>query len=195
MIKNAFLLTIFFTLLLGGAYPLTIFLIGRIFFPFQAGGSLLFFPERQTIVGSQLIGQNFASPQYFHMRPSSTPNEEYNAISSSGSLRGPASPAFLEDINARIEWYRSRNDIGEDICIPIDAVTSSASGLDPHISITNALLQAPRVAAVRGIPEEEVHAALQKYTEHPFFGILGETRVNVLMLNLALDHAFVEKEQ
>lgn len=186
---------VFFTLLLGGAYPLTIFLIGRICFPFQAGGSLLFFPERQSIVGSQLIGQKFSSPHYFHMRPSSTPDEEYNASSSSGSLRGPASRAFLEDITARIEWYRAGNDLSDDICIPIDAVTSSASGLDPHISITNALLQTPRVATVRGIPEEEVHILVQQYTERPFFGLLGEMRVNVLMLNLALDRAFVEKEQ
>lgn len=194
MIKNAFLLMLVFTLLFGGAYPLTVFLIGRIFFPFQAGGSLLFYPERQTIVGSQLIGQNFTSSRYFHLRPSLTPDEEYNAASSSGSQRGPASPALLQEISTRAELYRLRNFLTGDVCIPIDAVTASASGLDPHISITNALLQAARVASERGISEEEVNDLVQQYTDRPFFGLLGEMRVNVLMLNLALDHAYVEKE-
>jgi K+-transporting ATPase ATPase C chain len=194
MIKNAFLLMLVFTLLFGGAYPLTLFLIGRIFFPFQAGGSLLFYPERQTLVGSPLIGQHFTSSRYFHLRPSLTPDEEYNAASSSGSQRGPASPALLQEISTRAELYRLTNLLTADTCIPIDAVTASASGLDPHISITNALLQVARVASERGISEEEVNDLVQKYTERPFFGLLGEIRVNVLMLNLALDQAYVQKE-
>ncbi len=183
-----------FTLLFGGAYPLTLFLIGRIFFPFQAGGSLLFYPERQTLVGSPLIGQHFTSSRYFHLRPSLTPDEEYNAASSSGSQRGPASPALLQEISTRAELYRLTNLLTADTCIPIDAVTASASGLDPHISITNALLQVGRVARERGISEEEVNDLVQKYTERPFFGLLGEIRVNVPMLNLALDQAYVQKE-
>ena len=194
MIKNAFLLTLTFTLLFGGAYPLIVFLIGHVFFPFEAGGSLLFYPERQTVVGSQLIGQYFGSPNYFHLRPSTTSGEAYNAASSSGSLTGPASPALLEDVSARMELYRTINFLPDGTCIPIDAVTASASGLDPHISIMNALLQAPRVAQVRDLSEDEILALVQKHTERPFFGILGETRVNVLMLNLALDQAFIEKE-
>lgn len=195
MLRIGFTLLLVFTLFFGGIYPCAAYLIGRVFFPFQAGGSLLFHPKTQTIIGSQLIGQPFTSAIYFHPRPSMTPEGEYNAAQSQGSHHSVCSDSLHTEILGRAERYRQLNGLTEDTCIPMDAVTASASGLDPHISITNALLQAPRVAKGRGIPEEEVHTYIEKWTERPFFGLLGETRINVLMLNLALDHASVEKEE
>jgi potassium-transporting ATPase KdpC subunit len=195
MAKTGFLLMLVLTLFFGGVYPLVTFLLGRALFPFQAGGSLLFHPQTQTIIGSKLIGQNFTSPIYFHPRPSVTEGGEYNAASSRGSELSILSSVLMADILRRAEKYRQSNSLSEDACIPIDAVTASASGLDPHISISNALLQAPRVAKARGISEEEVNLMVQNFTERPFFGLLGEMRINVLMLNLALDHALIEKEE
>ena len=195
MLRIGFTLLFVFTLFFGGIYPCAAFLIGRVLFPFQAGGSLLFHPKTQTIIGSKLIGQPFTSAIYFHPRPSMTPDGEYNAAFSHGSNHGVLSKGLHAEMLSRAERYRQINALPQDICIPMDAVTASASGLDPHISITNALLQAPRVAKARRISEEEVHTYIEKWTERPFFGLLGETRINVLMLNLALDHASVEKEE
>jgi potassium-transporting ATPase KdpC subunit len=194
-IKNSFLLLLIFTLLFGGIYPFVTFLIGRLLFPFQAGGSLLFDPKSQTIIGSRLIGQNFTSPIYFHPRPSLTEGGPYNAAKSRGSSYGILSDILIHDVLSRADNYQQFNSLAEGMCIPMDAVTASASGLDPHISISNVLLQAPRVAKARGISENEVHNLIEKFTEHPFFGLLGEARINVLLLNLALDHADVKKEE
>jgi potassium-transporting ATPase KdpC subunit len=195
MIKNAFLLTLVFTVFFGGLYPLMTFLIGRTFFPFQSGGSLLFHPQSQTMIGSKLIAQNFTSSIYFHSRPSMTKGGPYNASSSGGSELSISSPLLMTDILSRAEKYKQSNFLADGICIPIDAVTASASGLDPHISISNALIQAPRVAKARGLSEEEINLMVQNFTERPFFGLLGEARINVLLLNLALDHALIEKEK
>jgi potassium-transporting ATPase KdpC subunit len=191
-IKNGFLLTLFFVLFFGGLYPLLTFFIGQILFPFQAGGSLLFQPKSQALIGSKLIAQNFTSAIYFTPRPSFF---DYNAAHSGGSQLGPTSKKLMDDIQSRSEYYRRFNQLHPDVCIPIDAVTISSSSLDPHISLPNALLQAPRVAKVRKLPEEEVMELIQNHTERPLFGLIGEPRVNVLMLNLALDHTIVEKEE
>lgn len=169
-----------------------IFVIGKVLFPFQTGGSLLFYPKTQKIIGSKLIGQNFTSPIYFHPRPSLG---GYDAAHSQGSKYSVISAELCERMLACAKEYRELNALSDGACVPIDAVTSSSSGLDPHISISNALLQAARVADARGIPKETVDTLIEKFTEHPFFGLIGETRVNVLMLNLALDHASVEKEE
>ncbi len=180
-----------FTLFFGGLYPLMTFLIGHALFPFQAGGSLLFDSKKQTLIGSSLLSQNFDSAIYFTPRPSAA---DYNSASSQGSGLGPTSKKLIDNIFSRALEYRQFNSLQPNICIPIDAVTTSASGLDPHISITNALLQAPRVAKARKISEEEVMQLVEKFTERPFFGLIGDDRINVLMLNLALDHTIVEKE-
>jgi potassium-transporting ATPase KdpC subunit len=190
--RNGFLLLLTFTLIFGGIYPFVTFVIGKVLFPFQTGGSLLFYPKTQKIIGSKLIGQNFTSPIYFHPRPSLG---GYDAAHSQGSKYSVISAELYERMLACAKEYRELNALTDSACVPIDAVTSSSSGLDPHISISNALLQAARVADARGIPKETVDTLIEKFTEHPFFGLIGETRVNVLMLNLGLDHASVEKEE
>jgi potassium-transporting ATPase KdpC subunit len=195
MFLNSLLLTFFFILIFGGLYPLCTFFIGHVLFPFQAGGSLLFHPKSQTLIGSKLIAQNFSSPIYFIPRPSVAGIDGYDATDSGGSELAPTSKKLFDEILSRAEQYRRFNALHPDACIPIDAVTASASSLDPHISISNALLQAPRVAKARKLSEEEVMSSIQKFTERPFFGLIGEPRVNVLMLNLALDHMVVEKEE
>lgn len=192
--KSGFLLTLFFTLFFGGIYPLFTFLVGQAVFPFQASGSLLFNAKSQKLIGSKLIAQDFSSSIYFTPRPSRS-GDNYDASDSGGSELGPTSKKLMDDILSRSEHYRQFNSLHSDTCIPIDAVTVSASSLDPHISIGNALLQAPRVAKARKLPEEEVMELIQKFTERPFFGLIGEPRINVLMLNLALDHTIVEKEE
>jgi K+-transporting ATPase ATPase C chain len=193
--KTGFLLTLFFTLFFGGIYPFVTFLIGQAFFPFQTQGSLLFDPQTQKFIGSKLIAQDFSSPKYFTPRPCEAHNPSYNAMLSGGSELGPTSKKLLEDVLSRADRYRQFNALQADICIPIDAVTISASNLDPHISVMNALLQVPRVSQARQLSVDELMELVQKYTERPFFGLIGEPRINVLMLNLALDHKIVEKEQ
>jgi K+-transporting ATPase ATPase C chain len=192
MMRSGFLLLLLFTLLFGGVYPFVMFVIGKVLFPFQTGGSLLFYPKTQKIIGSKLIGQNFTTPQYFHPRPSLG---EYDAASSQGSKYSVISEELFEQMMKRAHQYRELNGLTDGACIPVDAVTASSSGLDPHISIFNALLQAARVAKTRGIPKETVDTLIEKFTERPLFGLIGQTRVNVLMLNLGLDHAAVEKEE
>lgn len=173
-----------FMVFLGLLYPLTITGIAQAVFPAQANGSLI---ERDgMILGSKLIGQSFDDPHYFWSRPSATSPFPYNAASSSGSNLGPTNPVLMEQIKARIAALKAV-DPENKIEIPIDLVTTSGSGLDPHISLAGALYQASRVAKSRGLPEDEVRDLILTYTENPQFGILGETRVNVLLLNLALD--------
>ncbi len=191
-IKNAFLLLCYFTLFFGGLYPCIVFLIGTLFFPFQAGGSLIFHRKTQSFIGSQLIAQEFKSTRYFHSRPSETKKGHYNGLHSGSSELGPTIKRLIETIASRTENYRVMNSLSPDICVPIDAVAASSSGLDPHISVSNALLQAPRVAKARKISEDDVHVLIQQFTERPSFGLLGEARVNVLLLNLRLDNSIIE---
>ena len=183
-IKPALVFLIVFTTLLGVVYPFAVTGIAQIVFPDQANGSLI--QRDNLILGSRLIGQSFDDPRYFWGRPSGTSPFPDNAASSSGSNLGPTNPALMEMIQARIAALKAA-DPQNDLPIPLDLVTASASGLDPHISLAGALYQASRVARARGVPEEEVLALVQTYTQSRQFGILGEPRVNILLLNLALD--------
>jgi K+-transporting ATPase ATPase C chain len=150
--------------------------------PYQANGSLLY--VNGTVVGSELIGQNFSSPGYFHGRPSAV---DYNASNSGGSNYGATSAALMDQVKQRIAKVRSENNLSENASVPADMVLASGSGLDPHISPENAMIQLQRVARVRGLPESDVKALVDQHTEYPQFGFLGQTRINVLKLNIALD--------
>jgi K+-transporting ATPase ATPase C chain len=172
------------TLITGVIYPLVVTGIARAAFPKKSGGSLIVRDGRMS--GSELIGQPFDDPRYFWGRPSATGPFPYNAAASSGSNLGPANPSLADAVEARIEALRAV-DPENTRPIPADLVTASGSGLDPHISVPAALYQAPRVARTRGLIEEQVLLLVQRHIEDRQFGILGEPRVNVLKLNLALD--------
>jgi K+-transporting ATPase ATPase C chain len=192
-IRPALVLVVALTLITGLAYPLAITGIAEIIFPYQAQGSMM---ERDgKVVGSALIGQVFAGDNYFHGRPSATnkpdPNDStktidapYNAGNSGGSNLGPTNKALLDRVQEEIGKLKKENPAA---AVPIDIVTTSASGLDPHISPEAALFQVPRVAKARGLPEERLRKLVQERTEGRTFGFLGEPLVNVLSLNLALD--------
>lgn len=184
-LRTAVLATLALALLLCGIYPLAVWGVARVAFSHQANGSLLIRDGR--IVGSALIGQNFTSDRYFHPRPSAAGADGYDAASSGGSNLGPLSRKLMDQIKERAESYRAENGLPSDAEIPGDAVTASGSGLDPHISVRNAMLQAVRVATARAIAVERVHRAIEQTSEGPQLGFLGERRVNVLKLNLALD--------
>ena len=173
-----------FTVLTGMIYPQVVTGIAQGFFHYQANGSLI--KENGKSIGSELIGQPFSDPKYFWGRLSATAPFSYNAASSSGSNYGPTNPALREAIQARIDALKVVDPDNNDP-VPVDLVTYSASGLDPHISIAAAAYQVPRVARYRGLSEEQVYALVNRFTEGRQFGILGEPRVNVLQLNLALD--------
>lgn len=188
--KPAIILLALLTLLTGVIYPLAVTGIAQVIFPRQANGSLI--EQDGQIVGSELIGQSFDAPQYFWGRLSATGTYAYNAFNgenltaSSGSNYGPLNPALLDMVQARIDALKAA-DPDNTLPIPVDLVTASASGLDPHISVAAALYQVARVARERGMSEEQVRELVEQYTEGRTFGFFGETRVNVLLLNLALD--------
>ena len=177
--------TLVLAFLLCGIYPLAVWGVAQLVFPHQANGSLVVQDGR--IVGSSLIGQGFRAEHYFHSRPSAAGSDGYDAAGSSGSNLGPLSRKLIDQVKERAEAYRKENGLPSDMEIPADAVTASASGLDPHISVRNAELQAARVANARSIAVEEVRKYIGQYTEGPQLGFLGEEGVNVLELNLALD--------
>ena len=172
------------TLIAGGLYPLAVTGIAQITFAAQAHGSLI--TAEGQIIGSTLIGQPFVAPKYFWGRPSATAPFPYNANASAGSNLGPTNPALIAQVQARAQALRAA-DPDNRAPIPVDLVTSSASGLDPHISVAAADYQAARVARERRLSVAHVHALIDQSTTSRTFGVLGEPRVNVLLLNLALD--------
>jgi potassium-transporting ATPase KdpC subunit len=174
------------TLLTGAGYPLLLALATRPLFPYQTDGSLV--SRDGVVVGSELIGQNFSGPGYFHPRPSAA-GKGYDATTSNGTSLGPANPKLREETEQFADAYRRINGLPPDATVPIDAVTRSGSGLDPDISPANAGLQTTRVARVRGLKENDVRRLVAEYTISPQIGFLGEPRVNVFALNLALDRA------
>jgi K+-transporting ATPase ATPase C chain len=189
MMRPAFVLLILFLLIPGAIYPALMLGIGQVFFPKQANGSLIVNEKTGQVVGSELIGQAFTGPKYFWGRPSATAPDPYNAAASSGSNLGPTNPALKEAIQARIDALHAAGP-GNTQPIPVDLVTASGSGLDPNISVAGALYQVGRVARERGISVEEARALIDEFTEGRQFGFLGEPRVNVLKLNLALDERY-----
>lgn len=172
------------TLITGFLYPLVITAIAQILFPRQANGSLILIDDKP--VGSSLIGQPFDEPKYFWGRPSATSPFPYNAAASSGSNLGPTNDALIKAVQARIDALKAV-DPGNPLPIPVDLVTASASGLDPHISPAAAEYQVRRIARVRGLDETDVRRLVAQHIEGRQLGVLGEPRVNVLTLNLALD--------
>ncbi len=183
-LRPAVLAVVVFSVLLGVVYPLVVTAIGQVAFNDNANGSMI--EVDGVVVGSELIGQNFVAPEYFHSRPSAA-GAGYDASASSGSNYGPTNPDFLAAVDERIAAYRDENGLAADALVPVDAVTASASGLDPAISIANARLQAPRVAAERGLDLDTVRSLIDEHTSGRDLFILGEPAVQVLPLNLALD--------
>lgn len=184
LIRPAVTLFILLSILTGLIYPLLVTGIGQALFPKQAAGSLIEHDGKP--VGSRLIGQNFTDPKYFWGRPSATGSYPYNAAASSGSNLGPLNPALKEAVEGRVKALRDA-DPGNTAPVPVDLVTTSASGLDPHISLAAADYQVARVARARGLAPEIVRNLVARQTEDRQWGIFGEPRVNVLELNLALD--------
>lgn len=182
LIRPAIVLLLLFSLLTGGAYPLLVTGLAQALFYEQANGSLLR-DGKDAVIGSSLVAQGFAAAQYFHPRPSAAGEKGYDAALSGASNLGPASRKLKDAVAERVKAL----ELGNGRKAPGDLVTASASGLDPHISPQAALLQTARVAQARNLPEEEVRALVQRHIEQPQFGVLGEPRVNVLKLNLALD--------
>ncbi|MBS0331702.1 MAG: potassium-transporting ATPase subunit KdpC [Proteobacteria bacterium] len=188
-IRPAFFATVFFTLLLGIAYPLAVTGIGGALFPKQAGGSLVRDASGQ-VVGSTLIAQAFAQPRYLHPRPSAAGADGYDATSSGGSNMGPLNPDLAKRIAKDAAGLAGEGQ-GP---VPADAITTSASGLDPDVSPANARRQASRIAAARGAPVAEVERVIAANTEGPWLGVFGQPRVNVLRANLALDAAWPQAQ-
>ncbi|APC10797.1 potassium-transporting ATPase subunit KdpC [Providencia rettgeri] len=184
MIRSSIIMLIILTLFTGIAYPLMVTGLANVFFPWQAHGSLL--TQDDQVIGSELIGQNIQSENYFHGRPSATAEAPYNTLASGGSNLAVSNPLLLQTMEQRSAQLRSENPAA-DKSIPVDLLTASASGLDPNISVDAALYQAPRIAKHRQIPLEEVKSLINTHTENSVFAFLGEPVINVLKLNLALD--------
>jgi K+-transporting ATPase ATPase C chain len=181
----------FFTVLCGVVYPLVVTGFAQVAFGDRADGSLVR-SDDGTVVGSRLLGQTAASAQYLHPRPSAA-GDGYDGAASSGSNLGPNNPDLLAAVADRVAAYRVDNGLPEGAEVPVDAVTASGSGLDPHISLANARLQAPRVAAARGLTTEEVWAVVLDHVDGRTFGVLGEPGVDVLTTNLALDRLDLDR--
>lgn len=184
-IRPALTMLLILTVLTGLVYPLTITGMTHLIFPDQSNGSLIV--RNGKVIGSKLVGQYFDKPEYFWSRPSATSTFAYNAAASGGSNLGPTNPALIEAVKARVTALRA-TDPGNDAPIPVDLVTASGSGLDPHISPAAALYQVKRVARGRGLGESILQTLVTQHIEGRQFGFLGERRVNVLELNLALDN-------
>ena len=176
--------TLCLAVLLCGVYPIVVWGLAQGLFPREANGSLIV--KGGKTAGSSLLAQGFTGAKYFHPRPSAA-GSGYDAAGSGGSNLGPLSKKLIDDTAQRVRDYRAENNLAPDVRIPADAVSASGSGLDPHISPENALLQAPRVARARGLSEEVVIGKIKAHTEGRTLGIFGEPRVNVLLLNLDLD--------
>jgi K+-transporting ATPase ATPase C chain len=188
-LRPALVMTLLFALLLGLAYPLALTGIGQLLFPHQANGSLIV--DRGGVVGSELLAQGFAADGYFHPRPSAA-GKGYDPLSSGGSNLGPASQALHDRMAGDIKALRASAPAAP---VPLDLVTASASGLDPDITPEAALYQVPRVAKARGIDEAQLRVIVAKATEHPLLGLIGEDRVNVLLLNRQLDATSAKQEK
>ena len=184
-LRVAVVTTFSLAVVLCGVYPLVVWMISQGLFPHEADGSMI--QRGGTLVGSELIAQNFSSPKYFHPRPSAAGEAGFDASNSSGSNLGPLSKKLADAVSERVAAYRAENGLSPDVLVPADAVTSSSSGLDPHISLKNAFLQAPRVAQARGVGSAALEKIIRVNTEGRDVGVFGEPRVNVLKLNLALD--------
>ncbi len=186
-LRASVLVTVVLAVVCCGVYPLAVYGLGRLIFPNQAKGSLIVVDR--VIRGSRLIGQQFTGEKYFHGRPSDAGSNgmSYDPTSSGGSNLGPTSQKLRDTIAQNIADYRTQNGLGTNEPVPADAVTASASGLDPHISLRNAELQTARVARVRGLTVARVQALVRASVDEPSLGLLGESGVNVLRLNLALD--------
>jgi K+-transporting ATPase ATPase C chain len=183
-LRPALVLFLLLSIITGLVYPLAVTGIAQLAFPASANGSLI--RQGDKVVGSELIGQAFSDPKHFWSRPSATSPMPYNAANSAGSNQGPLNPALADAVKARIAALRAA-DPGNTAPVPVDLVTASASGLDPHISRAAADYQAARVARARGLPEADVRALVERHTEPAWLGFIGEPRVHVLRLNLALD--------
>ena len=184
MIRPAVSLFVVMTLITGVVYPLAVTAVAKVAFPQQAAGSLVV--KDGKAVGSSLIGQNFSDPKNFWSRPSATSPMPYNGGGSSGSNQGPLNPTLVDAVKGRVDALKAA-DPGNAMPIPVDLVTASASGLDPHISVAAAQYQAARVARVRGLAPDTVKTSIARHTEGRLLGVFGEPRVNVLELNLELD--------
>lgn len=185
-IRPAIVSTLVFAVVCCGFYPLVVTGISKVAFADKANGSLVV-DQNGTLIGSELLGQNFTGEGYFHPRPSTAGANGYDAASSSGSNLGPTSQKLADQLKERIAAYRTLNGLAENQPVPADAVTASASGLDPHISLANAELQAARVAKARAVTQEKVKELIAANTDKASLGLLGVDGVNVLKLNLALD--------
>jgi K+-transporting ATPase ATPase C chain len=184
-LKTSVLLTLIFAVLLCGAYPIAVWAGGQLLFRDKANGSLIV-DRDGTVRGSALLAQGFTAEKYFHPRPSAS-GSGYDAASSSGTNLGPTSKKLADAVQAAVASYRTENGVDASAAVPADAVTSSGSGLDPHIGVTNAQLQAGRVARARNLSIEQVRALIARHTEDREFRVFGDPRVNVLLLNRALD--------
>ena len=185
LIRPALSLFVVLTVVTGVIYPLAVTGVAKVAFPSQAAGSLIVLDGKT--VGSSLIGQNFTDPKFFWGRPSATSPMANNGQGSGGSNLGPLNPALTDGIKGRVDALRAA-DPGNKAPVPVDLVTTSASGLDPEISVAAALYQAPRIARLRGVAPEVIQGVIARHTEGRLFGLLGEPRVNVLDMNLDLQH-------